>query len=308
MTNDSETRLIDIKQEKVHRLANEPHRAYVPIGKGEEFINTIGTGKYITTLLSAANGVGKTYLSANLLANLFWQVDNPYFSADFFKNFPYPKRGRIASDATTITDTIIPILRDVFPKGRYNVEKFNTSKDGKRYDYHWTTDTGWEFNIMTYEQDVRQFESSTLGFAWFDEPPPEDVYKATIARFRMGGFCFITATPLTGSAWMYDEIVANENNDKKFRAWIGAEVEDACIEHGVRGFLEHDMILRQIAQYSEEDMQARVFGRFQHLMGLVFKKWKRSLEWQRPVLKRWYRNHPIKLKHCYWKRWMDSNR
>ena len=63
-------------------------------------------------------------------------------------------------------------------------------------------------DLMSYEQDTKEFEAVDLGFAWFDEPPPESIYKATVARMRRGGIIFITATPLTGSAWLYDHIVA----------------------------------------------------------------------------------------------------
>lgn len=277
-------RLEELKRIKRHRLENERFRYYTPIGKGEEFINHIGSGKYIVTLLSAANGIGKTYVAANLLANLFWPNGNKYFQHEIFKDWPFPKKGRIVSDPTTVQETIIPTLKAVFPKGRYGVQKYETSKDGKHYQYHWVTDTGWEFNIMSYEQDAKEFESATLGWFWFDEPPPQPIYKATIARLRLGGVGWITATPLTGSAWMYDEIITNPNNEAGFRAFVTAEVEDACEEHGVRGFLQHEQILKQIAQYDDEDKQARIFGKFQHLTGLVFKQFDTKIHVVRPFV------------------------
>ncbi len=270
-----------LQELQMFRLNNQPHRYYTPIGKIEEFYNLIGSGKYLVTLLSAANSIGKTFGAANLLANMFWPVDNAFFDQPVFKKWPYPKAGRIVSDPTTITDTIIPTLKKVFPKGRYS-EKVETSKDGKHYEYHWKTDTGWEFNIMSNDQDVKEFESATLGWFWFDEPPRESIYKATIARLRLGGVGWITATPLTGSAWMYDEIITNPNNEAGFRAFVQANVEDACIEHGVRGFLKHEDIVRQISQYNEEDKQARVFGKFQHLTGLVFKTFSRKIHVIKP--------------------------
>ncbi len=275
--------LEEAKMMKAHRLTNEPHRYYVPIGKVEEFINLVAEGTNIVVLLSAANGIGKTFAGANMLANLLWPTDNEYFQNPFFKNYPYPKRGRIVSDPTTVTKTIIPTLKAVFPKGRYST-KYTATRDGKHFESSWKTDTGWEFDIMTYEQDPKEFESATLGWTWFDEPPPEPIYKATIARFRLGGGCWITATPLTGSAWMYDEIITNQNNEAEHRAFVTANVEDACEEHGVRGFLDHENIEKQIAQYSEEDKQARIFGLFQHLTGLVYKKWDRKVHVIRPFV------------------------
>lgn len=137
--------------------------------------------------------------------------------------------------------------------------------------------TDWEFDIMTYDQDPKEFEAVTLGWAWFDEPPPEAIYKATVARMRRGGIIWITATPLTGSAWMYDEILANKNNDIGLRTYLEADVESACKTHGVRGFLDHANIEKMISQYSEEDKQARIHGKFQHLTGLIFKQFHRNV-------------------------------
>jgi len=130
---------------------------------------------------------------------VFGPSGNQYFDKlPLYGKFPYPKFGRIVSDPTTIQQTIIPELKRWFPAGRYT-----TSKRGKSYEYRWKTDTGFEFDLMSYEQDVKGFESSTLGWAWFDEPPPLPIFKATVARMRRGGVIVITATPLVGSSWMY---------------------------------------------------------------------------------------------------------
>ena len=159
----------------------------------------------MTSVISAANGVGKTALGSNIVANICFETKNPYFKGlPVFDNFPYPKRGRIASDPTTIKETIIDELHKFFPKGRYL-----TKKGSKAYESKWVTDTGFKFDILTYDQAPKEFESSTLGWAWFDEPPPFAIYKATVARMRLGGLIFITQTPLTGSAWLFDNLVAS---------------------------------------------------------------------------------------------------
>ena len=106
---------------------------------------------------------------------------------------------------------------------------------------------------MTYEQDPREFEGVTLSWAWFDEPPPEGIFKATVSRMRKGGIIIITATPLAGSAYLYDafakgnykiEITSEEGGvtaeyTRKV-AYIEAGIESACKTHGVRGHLEHE--------------------------------------------------------------------
>lgn len=254
----------------------EKYRFYVPNLKAEQFIKMVGTGKQFVSLFSAANGVGKTAVGANMLAHMMWPVGSKWFQDPLYTKYPFDvKRGRIVSDPTTIKSHMIPELKSWFPDGRYT-----TSKASKSWEYTWKTDTGFEFDVMTYDQDVKEFESVTLGWAWFDEPPPEAIYKATVSRMRRGGIIFITATPLTGSAWMYDTILTNSVPGQ--RDYVEANVEDACITHGVRGHLRHEDIERMVSEYSEEDKQARVHGKFQHLTGLVFKNFNRKVHIVKP--------------------------
>lgn len=270
---------LELKKLKLQMLQYK-HRAYVPIGRGEQFINAVSSGENITVLLEAANGVGKTMLMVNFLANLFWRVNNPYFQGELFKHWPYPKKGRIISDPNTVTETIIPMLKELFPRNRMMAgDKFVITKNGKRFESNWKTDSGWSFTVMTYEQDVKEFESATLGFIWMDEPPPEPIYKANFARLRMGGVAMITETPLSGSQWLYDQFVElpPEKLREQKKAVIHAEIEDACREHGIRGFIEHSQIVNMISQYDDDDMQARVFGKHAHLSGLIFKKWNEKI-------------------------------
>lgn len=290
MADETETDNLELMRkariEEARRLTQEKYRYYQPSGKGEEFINAFASGDNFIVLYSAANGVGKTATCTNILAHLFWPEDeNPFFQGRLFKAFPHLKRGRIVSSPTSVEKNIIPELKDWFPKGRYT-----TNKGNKKFESIWKTDTGWDFDIMTYEQDSMEFEGVTLGWAWFDEPPPEAIFKATVARMRRGGIIFIGATPLAGSAYMYDsfakgnyevEMSSQENGavmkyERKV-AYIEADIESACREHGIRGHLRHQDIENIIAEYSEDEKQARIYGKFQHLVGMIFKNWNRNV-------------------------------
>jgi len=263
--------------EYAYKLKNEKYHFFEPNGKGEEFINAIGSGKYFITFISAANGVGKTATAINSLAHLMFESKNKFFQTPLWKNWPYPKRGRIVSDPTNVKQGIVPALKEWFPKGRY------TAKKGRRdYESEWVTDTGWSFDIMTYDQDPKEFEGVTLGWVWMDEPPPQVIYKANISRLRKGGMMFITATPLKGSAWMYDSLVCTRHEPGREVCYIEADVESACSTHGVRGHLDHDHIVRMISEYDEQDKQARIYGKFQHLAGLVFKQFRRNVHVIKP--------------------------
>lgn len=277
MEESPEQRLRKLKLEKLRRLQQNKYKYYRPIGKVEEFLDKLGSLKYKSGAFLAANGVGKTTVIANIVANICFPSNNEFFQQPLFKDYPYLKKLRIASDPTTVKEAIIPALKEWLPAGRYKT--FNM---GKSYEYRWETDTGFQFDIMTYEQSAKEFESANLGLILLDEPPANDIYKACIARLRKGGVLAILCTPLTGSAWLYDEFIANPDMDKEYKFAMTAEVEDACIDHGVRGFLAHDEIEKTIAQYDSDDLQARIFGRFQHLIGMVFKQWKREIHVVRP--------------------------
>jgi len=274
----SEISTESLNQSLLIRRKQNPHKYFIPNGKVEQFIKMVGKNETFVCLFSAANGVGKTGAGATMLAHLLYGPSgNKYFDYPLFNNFPYPKRGRIASDPTTVTQTIVPELYKWLPQGR-----FQTNKAGKNYEYNWATDTGHKFEVMTYEQGAKEFESATLGWAWFDEPPPLAIFKATVARMRMGGIIFITATPLTGSAWMYDHILNYKGDREGQRDFVEADVEANCIEHGIRGRLKHEDIEKMIAEYNDDDKQARVFGKFHHLVGLVFKNFDRKVHIIKP--------------------------
>lgn len=192
------------RDELLRMRNNEKYRFYEPNGKVEQFIELIGSGEVFIGLLSAANGVGKTACGANIVAHLMFSCDCEWFNHPYYKAFPFIKRGRIISDPTTITQQIVPELKKWLPSGMYK-----TSNEKKNYEYKWETRTGFEFDLMSYEQDTKEFESITLGWAWFDEPPPEAIYKATVSRMRRGGVIFMTETPLMGSAWLYDRFITS---------------------------------------------------------------------------------------------------
>lgn len=284
---DQRKRLRELEEEQLYRLKFEKYRFYTPNGKCAEYIKAIGSGDNFIIFFSAANGVGKTASSANVVAHIIWGQEsaNPYFNYPVFKHWKFPKRGRIISDPKNLESTIIPALNEWLPNQRYK-----SNKSGKHYDSFLTMDNGWEVDLMSFEQDPKEFEGSTLGFAWFDEIPPEIIFKATVARMRKGGIIFISATPLSGSGWMFDAFVSKGKTadgtdigrSSEGIAHIEADVEAACKQHGIRGHLEHSNIEKMIALYSEDEKWARIQGKFAHLIGLRFKQFRRNIHVIRP--------------------------
>ena len=67
-----------------------------------------------------------------------------------------------------------------------------------------------------------------------------------------------------------------EDEYKRKVGVVEATVFDNSITKGVRGRLRDRDIDRMIAEYDEDDKQARIYGKFHHLTGLVFKRFNRK--------------------------------
>ena len=251
-----------------------PHKYMVPHGGQVKAIEAIGSGVFVV-LITAANGWGKTYWGANVVANITCTVKNPFFKkSKVFTDWPFPKLGRLVSSPDNISDigAVTKALERWLPGEPGN--GWDRSKGGKNFYSNYKFKTGHSFKVLSVEQDVSEFESDTLGWVWFDEPPLYDQYKASVARMRKGGIIFITATPLSGCAWMKDEIADKADGIKK--AWIEGDIENNCIEHGQNGYLKHADIQRMSDECDEDERAARMHGKFMYLSGLVFKKFSRE--------------------------------
>ncbi|MCG2688583.1 hypothetical protein L6250_03040, partial [Candidatus Parcubacteria bacterium] len=302
-------RLSRLLSARKRRQESNKAKYFIPNGKAEKFIKMIGANSTFISLFIAANGVGKTAVGVNIVANICYGVQNEYFNHELFKKFPYMKRGRIISDPTTIKEKIIPELKKWFPENeakKMPVANYETAKEGKNFEAKFKTNTGFDFDIMSNEQDPKEFESVDLGWIWFDEPPSEAIYKACVGRTRMGAIMFFTLTPLFHCAWVKDNIV--DRGKEINSGYVEASVEDACKIHGVRGHLEHKHILQMVSAMSEDEKQARAFGKFGHLIGKVHKKFNRKIHVIRPfaINERDYTvymaldTHPRVPDHCLW--------
>ena len=272
--------------ELFRRQKDEKLRFFVPNGRQSEFIGLVGEGKHFIYILSAGNGIGKTALAINILGNIFWPGINfgcaekgsldkrpagSWFQGTLFDSWPYPKRARIVTEAKNNDETgaIDQEIKHWWPKGRYR-----GIKGGKQYVSLYEIDNGWVMDKMSYEQEPKEFESSTLGLAIFDEPPPKPIFDATVARMRMGGIIIIPMTPIAESAqaqrdvsWIYEDLVDSKDKDTVI---LYGDSEDACKQHGVRGHLEHEHLERMWSKFSKDQLLARKSGRPMHFSNSIF--------------------------------------
>jgi len=275
--------LVDLFEERRDIIEHNQSLTYIPNGKAEEFIKMVGANETFVSMFVAANGVGKSAAGANIVANILFGRQSKYFDLPLFRDWPYLKKGRIISDPTTIKEKIIPELRKWFPVNEADKipdANFQESKEGKNYVCKIETKDGWVIDIMSTEQAPKEFESADLGFVWIDEPIPQDRFMATLARGRMGMIVFWTMTPLFNAAWIKEWM--DKNVQTGLADYVEAEVEDNCKTHGVRGILDHTFIKRMADGMPEEEREARIFGRFGHLIGRVHKKFSRKVHVIKP--------------------------
>ena len=215
-----------------------------PNGAQTKFIQLLGRTPHVG-IFSAANGIGKTTLIANVMANIIWGPQNRYFDHPIFRDWPYPKRLRFVTDPKLVEE-IGPLHSEIskwWPRSQYQA-----IKGGKSYFSQYKAN-GFLLDVMSYDQDLKQFEGTTLGGIFFDEPPVKSIWNASLARLRMGGMALVFMTPLTQAAWFFDEVVP-----RHLEHIVYGDIEENCKTHGIRGQLEHANIERMVSEMDPEEV------------------------------------------------------
>lgn len=252
----------------------EPLTFYCPNGANEKYINTVGNclekSKVPVVLCTYANGVGKTNSTIHILMNFIFGQQNGWFDFPIYKNFPYPKTAWYCSRADTLRNTIEPMIDEIV-KPKLHVDKdYRTDKQGKTIVSKMTFSNGWTIYFKTYEQEPGAFEGATVGVIILDEPAPQFVWNAIKSRRRMGCIILYPNTPLYCPPYVIDELQAAADNNRPGYYHLTADVYEACMERGVRGHLDPEIIDDMVDGYDEEEKEARVYGRYMFFSGLIY--------------------------------------
>jgi hypothetical protein len=252
-----------------------PLGCYVPTGDNEKYIKAISKAydshDIPTVLCTSANGIGKTYSTMEVVCNIILTSQSGWFEGDIFESWKHPKVGWIISTPTSIKDIIEPMLLELLPDDR---DVYTCRKDGKAYNQVFEFKNGWVLRLKTYEQDVKEFESVSVGLIVCDEPCPENIWRALISRGRLGCLYLLPMTPLECEPYIIDEIYEHgnvKNGVADGYTVIEATVYGACKVRGVRGFIEKPMIDAQVAKYTDDEREARVYGKFTYFSEKIYK-------------------------------------
>lgn len=191
-----------------------------------------------------------------------------------FKNHPYRKtenrvKGRyriFGSDFAIIEKLIIPLIKEWIPKsalkeeGKSKEEAWENSWDNKYHILY--LKNGSMIDFMSYDQDASKSESVELDGVWADEQMPEGVYSATLARLiSRDGLFWMTVTPLYDISWAM-----------KFMDSIDESVEVFNLSIYDNPYLSEKAIREFEASVPEHEKEARLYGKFLELQGLVYKE------------------------------------
>lgn len=259
------------------RVIQERGRYYIPNGKIEKFLKIIskfpvGDKATYICILRTGNSFGKSALATVLSAYLSERFANPWLDdIPYLRRFPRKCRGRILTTANAASINYQEEFDKWFPRGRYTPHK-----DGHTFNRRFTWRNGSEFDILTFDQKPDQGESVTLNWAVVDEPMSRKHWGALRTRFRFGGIIFLILTPLAGSAWYHDQLETPERLGRDVFVLQG-HTEDNCVEHGLRGILPHSYIEELRREFEEDELEARLEGGYQHLIGRVYKNFDRTV-------------------------------
>lgn len=255
--------------EKLKRQAIEPNiDGYRPHAKQELFHKSQSRIK----LYIGGNRSGKTV--GGITEDLFWlRGKHP------FRRTPdAPVRGRIVSTDFTngMEKIIIPNLLRFTPISELRGGSWYSAYDNQTHILNFQN--GSFVELMSYEQDLEKFSGTSRHFIHFDEEPPQDIYGECRARLvDTGGSLWITMTPVEGMTWVFDDLY-EPGIDNKLGAVEIIEIdmtENPYISPAEIDFLSSGM--------DEEEVNARVHGRFVEIAGKVYPMFSKDTHVINPV-------------------------
>lgn len=145
-----------------------------------------------------------------------------------------------------------------------------------------------KIGFKSCDQGREKFQGASLDYIWFDEEPPEEVYKE--CKMRVVDTCgeiFGTMTPLKGLTWVYNTIYLNDSDDD--------EVWCQTMEWADNPFLNQKEISSLKGNMSSEELESRCYGKFVSKGGLVYPEFNPDIHVIEPfnVPKEWYDNISI---------------
>lgn len=228
-------------------------------------------------ILDMGNGSGKTFgLGAGVSAIMFG-TDNPSLAtAKIGSRWPHAKSARFCAPTKVLEDRgpWQKALERQFPVGKYTQRR----GQGMGYYSQGETTTGWDWDVMSYNQSPREAVGHTKGLITFSEPPPRDFFNETVSRSRGAALIIIECTPLNYAAWIKEELIDPgylmlDGRKVGKVVVVRGDIWDNCKDRHKGGQYTTQEIEKQIALWPAEERAARISGEFMHLAGRIYTRW-----------------------------------
>lgn len=183
-----------------------------------------------------------------------------------------------------VKNILEPKFNEWAPKGSIIKEERNQNGAWRKI---WLN-CGSVIDFLSHDQDLKVFEGSDYDWAWFDEPPPRNIFKAVWRGLTdRGGYCWVTGTLIT-EPWIAQTIKKPDKN-----MWfVFADSYDNAknIGQGDEN-LGKQRLLEFENELDPDEREARISGKSLQLQGQVFKDWDRSIHLISPFP--WPSNWPV---------------
>ena len=242
----------DKKKEYLKRLELCPFLAYKPHPIQEKFHKS--TKRF--RLFLGGNRGGKTYGGA---MEAVWTATgtHPY------KQVVVPNQGWVVSlDFPTSRDITQPILKQLlggYIKKWREADKIIELTNGSTIGFK-SADSGWD-----------KFQGTKRHWIWFDEEPKHDIYMECRMRIAdLKGDIWITETPMQGLSWIFDDIY--EPWEQGVGDW--EVIQGKTLDNP---YIPRDEIENLMKEYTGQERDARLEGKFVLFAGRVYKEFERNI-------------------------------
>lgn len=135
-------------------------------------------------------------------------------------------------------------------------------------------------DFLTYEQEAEKHAGTSRDFVWFDEEPPEHIFNEDILRLAdVSGQWFLTMTPVMGMTWIYHKFyrpLMEEGDEGADLLILMAPSED-------NPYLPEGAVDEITRGMSDEEKQARRYGKFMAASGLIYPSFKEGINTISPI-------------------------
>lgn len=252
------------KEEEVRRLSKvnkvvgkHPFWFYKPWGEQVGFHKS---GAHIRLLLGP-NRSGKS--TAGIIEDIaFCMGVRPDGSRDGLPKPPVDLLVIVRDKRKSVEKVVMKKLKQYCPKSW--ITNVKTGTDG--FPEKITFSTGSNIYIGSHSQDVDMYEGHDWDGIHCDEPPPRAIWIAA-ARGLMdtNGRAWFTLTPLK-CPWLYEEIYSKADGGKTENFHLTSKSP----------FIEQEAVLDFMDKMNEDEIASRIYGKFSHLQGQIFKKFNRG--------------------------------